>query len=174
MCLQAPIILRGTLELPNRKVTRLVPGLANTEYCLLEHLEILEWQKTNTLSDVKAGCGEFPDGLRVGKLGGTIDIYHAAAQPESAAQLWIKLGPVVDAVEHVVKHDDIDRVIGCIGEIHQAAHAVRDQRREERLRLEHRNRVGSLELERANELIGFPRVILRVLRARQDANPGAK
>ena len=78
---------------------------------------------------------------------------------------------MVDAVKYVVKHDDIDGVIGRIG-IHQTADAIRDQRREERLRLEHRDRVGSLEFERANELIGFPRIILRILRVRQNANGG--
>jgi hypothetical protein len=58
-------------------------------------------------------------------------------------------------VKDVVKHNDIDGVLGRVVQLHQAAGAVRDSRREERLGLEQHDHIGSLKSERANQLIGF-------------------
>jgi hypothetical protein len=148
------IILGVTLEPSNRKVATLVPVPGAMEYgVLFEHLEVLRWQKRDRLGDVKARRGEFLDGLRLGKLCRKIDVHHASAKAESAVQLGIKFRTALDAVKHVVKHNDVDGMLGRVIQLHQA-NAIRDSRREERLGLEQHDHIGSLEGKRANQLIG--------------------
>ena len=96
-------------------------------------------------------------------------------------QFGEQLGAMVNAVERIVKHDNIGTVQrrGGVVEIYDQADAFGDARRDEWLPLQDRDCVGPLELEHANELIGFTRIVLRwvVLRecgkreAEDDAKP---
>ena len=158
----------GTLELLNRKVGAFVPVPAGTRYgVLFEHLKILERQKGNAFGDVKARRRELLDGLGFRKARREIDIYHPAAQPQKPAELGVELGAMRDAVERVIKDNYIHPLHwrGRIVEVDDLSHAIRDTRRKERIGLQHRDRIGSFQLERANQLRGV------VLRERRERGP---
>jgi hypothetical protein len=76
-------------------------------------LEILKRKEANSFGYSKAGCGELLNRLRLGQVGGAIDVYDAATLPEQAMYFGEQFVTARDTVEGVVEHDDIDSMDGC-------------------------------------------------------------